>query len=94
MKGYPVPDRQRWHTMIQHLDGTQIAAVDDADALDRWRRLNWATPDLTPSEWQERIAGYARAVFDCGLIGITGTTDPTTFLDALAAEGVIQVSRK
>jgi len=49
---------------------------------------------MTPEDFRERVAGVARAVYSCGLIGVGAESDATTFLDALAAEGVITVIRK
>ena len=93
-RAYPVPDRQRWLVCVQHLDGTQMTGTSDADVLDRWRRLHWASPEMDPGAFKDRIAGHARVIYGAGLIGIGAATDDGAFLDALAAEGVLTVSRK
>lgn len=95
-KAYPVPDRPRWATMIQMMDGTQIVGTDDEDVLRRWRSLGmWSVGrEMSRQAHQERVAAFARAIYGAVLIGIGRRTEPADFLDALAAEGIIQVIRK
>lgn len=94
MRAYPAPDRHRWSVMIEHLDGSQVVGTSDADALDRWRRLHWASPEMSAAEFKTKIASAARILYGCALIGIGPDTPDDQFLDALAAEGAIEVIRK
>ena len=96
LKPYPVPDRQRWTTCVQLLDGTQLHGNSALEILDRWRFVGFFALDhgITREMFQERTASYARATYNAALIGIGASTGPDDFLDALAAEGVITLSRK
>lgn len=93
-KAYPAPTRVQWCVMIEHLNGTQIVGTSDEDVLERWRSLHWASPTMTPEDFKERVAGFARVLYRVGLIGVGAATSDEAFLDALAAEGVIHLVRK
>lgn len=94
MRAYPAPAIQRWAVMVQLRSGEQVVGTDDRDVLDRWRRLQWAAPSMDAATFKERILGYARVLYGAGLIGLDGETPDEQFLDALTAEGVLQVIRK
>lgn len=94
MRAYPAPARLDWAVMVQLSSGEQIVGTDDEDVFDRWRRLHWASPAMDRTEFKDKILGFCRAVYSCGLIGITGDSPAELILDALTAEGVLEVIRK
>jgi hypothetical protein len=94
-RAYPVPDRPRWSVCVQFLDGTQLFGNSDDEIIERWMRVGfWAADEMGMPEFKTNVVGKAREVYCAALIGIGAHTPSDQYLNALAAEGIVQVIRK
>lgn len=94
---YPASKRRPWDVQIEFMDGTTIDATSDEDAIDRWQRLAawWDESALDDkSAWMEKVLMRARTAYQVVLPGVTASTPPRQYLDALSAEGCLIVRRK
>ena len=96
MKAYPAPERQRWSTSVEFLDGTTIHGTSDSDVILRWCRLTalWDERAADPAVLKAHVAERCRGFYGAALIGIDAATPDEQFLDALAAERCITLRRK